>query len=113
MGFYGELFTSGGSCIGCGNGRDYDRWLKEMQNRHAGRSVPLQIRADGILLNCGGRVGYAAEILRQGLILAKGAGFDRFLAVCDKDNLASEKVILKNGGASGKTSAATRKNRSS
>lgn len=50
------------------------------------------------LLNCGGRVGYAAEILRQGLILAKGAGFDRFLAVCDKDNLASEKVILKNGG---------------
>lgn len=98
MGFYEELFTSGGSCIGCGNGRDYDRWLKEMQNRHAGRSVQLQIRADGILLNCGGRVGYAAEILRQGLILAKGAGFDRFLAVCDKDNLASEKVILKNGG---------------
>ena len=48
------------------------------------------------LLNCGGRVGYAAEILCQGLILAKGAGFDRFLAVCD--NLASEKVILKNGG---------------
>ena len=52
----------------------------------------------GSLLNCGGRVGYAAGILRQGLILAKGAGFDRFLAVCDKDNLASEKVILKNGG---------------
>ena len=48
------------------------------------------------LLNCGGRVGYAAGILRQGLIFAKGAGFDRFLAVCD--NLASEKVILKNGG---------------
>ena len=48
MGFYEELFTSGGSCIGCGNGRDYDRWLKEMQNRHAGRSVQLQIRADGI-----------------------------------------------------------------
>ena len=72
--------------------------LPLLRSRQAGRSVPLQIQADGILLNCGGRVGYAAEILRQGLILAKGAGFDHFLAVCDKDNLASEKVILKNGG---------------
>lgn len=119
MGFYEELFTSGGSCIGCGNGRDYDRWLKEMQNRHAGTVLPEGFVREGFclcceagklagvysfkfertesLLNCGGRVGYAAEILRQGLILAKGAGFDRFLAVCDKDNLASEKVILKNG----------------
>lgn len=91
-----------------------------MQNRHAGTVLPEGFVREGFylcceagklagvysfkfertefLLNCGGRVGYAAEILRQGLILAKGAGFDRFLAVCDKDNLASEKVILKNGG---------------
>lgn len=37
-------------------------------------------------------------MLKQGLALAKQFGFDRILCICDKDNYASEKVILKNGG---------------
>ena len=35
---------------------------------------------------------------RQGLGIARALGFDRLLCVCDSDNLASEAVILKNGG---------------
>ena len=30
--------------------------------------------------------------------MARAAGLDRLLLVCDDDNIASEKVILKNGG---------------
>lgn len=61
------------------------------------------------LLNYGGHVGYATrpsdrnrglatQMLKQGLELARKLGFDRILCVCDSDNHASEKVILKNGG---------------
>lgn len=60
-------------------------------------------------MNYGGHIGYAVrpsernrgfatEILKQGLTIAKQYGFDRILCVCDEDNYASEKVILKNGG---------------
>ncbi len=61
------------------------------------------------LLDFGGHVGYAvaparrnrglaSEILRLGLEIARGFGFERLLAICDEDNVASEKVILRNGG---------------
>ena len=61
------------------------------------------------LFNYGGHVGYAVspskrnrglatEILRQGIAEAKSMGFDKLLLVCDEDNYASEKVIIKNGG---------------
>lgn len=61
------------------------------------------------LLNYGGHIGYAVrpsernrglatQMLKQGLELAKNFGFDKVLCVCDEDNYASEKVILKNGG---------------
>ena len=40
----------------------------------------------------------ATEILKEGVILARSSGFKRLLLVCDDDNIASEKVILKNGG---------------
>lgn len=61
------------------------------------------------LFDFGGHIGYAVrpnqrnrglatEILKQGLDIAKGFGFDRVLCICNEDNLASEKVILKNGG---------------
>ena len=70
----------------------------------------LKFELTDFLLRFGGHVGYAvrpsernrglaAQILRQGLALAKAAGFERILCVCDADNYASEKVILKNGGA--------------
>lgn len=69
----------------------------------------LKFELTDYLLHYGGHVGYATrpdlrnrgyatEMLREGLAIAKAFGFDRILAVCDEDNIASEKVILKNGG---------------
>lgn len=61
------------------------------------------------LLNYGGHIGYAVrpsergcglatQMLTQGLSLAAQFGFTRILCVCDEDNYASERVIVKNGG---------------
>lgn len=35
--------------------------------------------------------------MKQGCALARDLGFDRLL-VCDEDNAASQKVVLRNGG---------------
>lgn len=69
----------------------------------------LKFELTEFLLNFGGHIGYAVrpsernrglatQMLAQGLTLAKRFGFDRVLCICDNDNYASEKVILKNGG---------------
>ena len=69
----------------------------------------LKFELTEYLMNYGGHIGYAVrpsernhgfatEILKQGLTIAKQYGFDRILCVCNEDNYASEKVILKNGG---------------
>ena len=69
----------------------------------------LKFELTEFLLNYGGHIGYATRpadrcrglatrMLQQGLQLARGFGFDRILCVCDHDNYASEKVIVKNGG---------------
>lgn len=69
----------------------------------------LKFELTEFLLNFGGHIGYAVrpsarnrgmatQMLKQGLELAKQFGFERILCVCDEDNYASEKVILKNGG---------------
>lgn len=42
--------------------------------------------------------GYATEMLRQGLERAASLGIKRVLISCDTDNLASRRVIEKNGG---------------
>lgn len=44
------------------------------------------------------RRGYATEILRQTLLMAKERGIDRIRITCSKDNPASAKTILRNGG---------------
>ena len=44
------------------------------------------------------RRGYATEILRQSLIIARAAGVDRVLVTCDQDNVASRTVIESCGG---------------
>ncbi len=44
------------------------------------------------------RRGYATEILRQSLIVARSLGIDRVLVTCDQDNRASARVIEKCGG---------------
>ena len=61
------------------------------------------------LENFGGHIGYAvrpsergrglaSQMLAQGLQVARNCGMARVLCVCDEDNFASEKVIVKNGG---------------
>ena len=42
--------------------------------------------------------GYATEMLRQALIIARSEGVDHVLVTCDVDNLASARVIEKCGG---------------
>lgn len=131
LSFYGEIENNGGECIGIANYKNYDLWLKNMQNRHAGEDLPegyvrenfylcyekdrligvfsLKFELTKFLLDYGGHIGYAVrpsqrnrglatQMLKQGLELAKEFGFDRVLCICDNDNCASEKVILKNGG---------------
>jgi predicted acetyltransferase len=44
------------------------------------------------------RRGYATEMLRQSLIVARAIGVDRVLVTCDDDNIASATVIERNGG---------------
>lgn len=42
--------------------------------------------------------GYATEILRQSLIVARSRGVDRVLITCDEPNVASARVIERCGG---------------
>lgn len=44
------------------------------------------------------RRGYATEILRQSLIIARAEGVDRVLVTCDEDNAGSATVIERLGG---------------
>jgi len=44
------------------------------------------------------RLGYATEILRQGVLLARGLGIERVLVVCDEGNAGSMIVIESLGG---------------
>jgi predicted acetyltransferase len=44
------------------------------------------------------RRGYATEILRQSLIIARAEGVDRVLVTCDEDNAGSRTVIESCGG---------------
>lgn len=131
LSFYDEFERNGETCIGYGNYKDYDTWLKGMMNRKNGTDLPqgyvrenfylcyegdkmvgvfsLKFELTDFLLNYGGHIGYAvrksernrglaSQMMKQGLDIARKFGFDRILAVCDDDNYASEKVILRNGG---------------
>ncbi len=44
------------------------------------------------------RRGYATEILRQSLVVARSLGIDRVLVTCDDDNVGSATVIERCGG---------------
>jgi predicted acetyltransferase len=44
------------------------------------------------------RRGYATEILRQSLIIARANGVGRALVICDEDNAGSRAVIEARGG---------------
>lgn len=69
----------------------------------------LKFELTPFLTNYGGHIGYAVkpskrshglatQILKQGLEISKAFGFEKILAICDEDNYASEKVIVRNGG---------------
>ncbi len=44
------------------------------------------------------RKGYATEVLRQTLLRAKALGLRKIRLTCDKNNVASARTILRNGG---------------
>lgn len=90
-----------------------DGWVRENfylcydENEMVG-VFSLKFELTDFLLNYGGHIEYAVrpskrncglatQILKQGLELSREFGFDRILCVCDEDNYASEKVILRNG----------------
>ncbi|WP_420494118.1 GNAT family N-acetyltransferase [Macrococcus psychrotolerans] len=61
------------------------------------------------LLNTGGHIGYgvgrsyrgqgyATKILQKSLAFARSIGIEKALITCDEDNIASSRVIIKNGG---------------
>lgn len=69
----------------------------------------LKFELTEFLSNYGGHIGYAVrpskrcrglatQMMAQGLEIAGKLGVERVLCVCDDDNYASEKVIVKNGG---------------
>jgi predicted acetyltransferase len=69
----------------------------------------IRFELNDFLLNYGGHIGYAVrpafrrrgfatEILRQSLIVARAEGVDDVLVTCDEDNLASARVIERQGG---------------
>lgn len=82
--------------------------LDEDRNRLLGAADIRHYLNDG-LLQTGGHIGdgirpserrkgYGTEIVRLALEECKKLGIDRVLMTCDKDNTASAKTIVRNGG---------------
>jgi predicted acetyltransferase len=88
--------------------RDSTYWLVNESNRVLG-AVNIRHSLTDRLFNCGGHIGYgirpserrkgyATKILGFSLGKTKELGIEKVLVVCDADNIASERTILKNGG---------------
>ncbi len=72
-------------------------------------AINIRHRLNDYLFNYGGHIGYgirpserkkgyASKMLALALPIAKEIGIEKLLVTCDKDNIASRKTILKNGG---------------
>ena len=79
---------------------DDDEWIGKLTLRstinakylHAGGHIGYEIRPSKR------RSGYGTVLLHMGLEKARERGLDRVLLTCDENNIASRKVIEKNGG---------------
>jgi predicted acetyltransferase len=82
--------------------------IAEVDRALVGR-VSVRHELNEFLANEGGHIGYAVrpqyrhrgyatEILRQSLIVARAEGVDRVLVTCDDDNMASATIIERLGG---------------
>lgn len=83
-------------------------WLVDRHSRVVG-AVNIRYRLNPYLLEVGGHIGYgvrpsergkgyASIMLKQALLIAKKMGIVKALLTCDKENVASAKTIVKNGG---------------
>ncbi|MET3208729.1 UNVERIFIED_CONTAM: putative acetyltransferase [Paenibacillus sp. PvR008] len=83
-------------------------WLVTANEQVVG-AVNIRHKLNESLLNAGGHIGYgirpsargnsyAVTMLALALEKAKELGISRALVVCDSDNIASQKTILRNGG---------------
>lgn len=83
-------------------------WLVNDENRVLG-ATNIRHRLNESLLKKGGHIGYgirpserrkgyATEILRLAMEIAREKGMKRALVTCDAENLGSARTILKNGG---------------
>ncbi|MGP3775123.1 GNAT family N-acetyltransferase [Streptomyces sp. SDT5-1] len=72
-------------------------------------AIDLRHRLNAYLLQCGGHIGYSVRpsARRRGLATwalgavlpeARALGLDRVLITCDEDNVASARIIERNGG---------------
>ena len=85
-----------------------DQLVAVVEGEIVGR-VSVRFELNEYLLERGGHVGYgvapahrargyATEILRQALVVLRAEGVERVLVTCDDENVASARVIEKNGG---------------
>ena len=87
LAFYAEFETANETCIGYNHHSDFDKWLREMQNRKTGENLPegyvrenfylcydeaelvgvlsLKFELTPYLLNFGGHVGYAVKLSKR------------------------------------------------
>lgn len=83
-------------------------WIITDSDEYAGR-LHIRHELNDYLKSFGGHIGYnvrpslrgqgvGSMALKLGLDEARAMGFDRVLITCDDDNIASKKIIEKNGG---------------